>query len=346
MVIKKINEKLYFSDKSSAFSKKVVQMKFLYLLFIFFILSCTPSLKQSNSEVKTNLGVRGNQELADIFSSYKEKSKHCKSATSGQIPIIITGFGMYHGNYNISGVLSELLGSENTSHLSQQEITQSMGRTSFEDFGGRVFQKVITIKNKHYNICSMVLDVKWDLAAAIIIHEINLFKPKAVLMMGQEEALSIEKGALNITGHKMPGVDSDGNAVGFNNPHSEWILDPNLHNKLPHKVLHSWNGEKIKNALNEIQIDLNYPIILQKDANQYNDYVCNNTAYIVQFAANSGSTIKLAGDKIQTQINNIARRIQIGFLHLPWKAMSTEKDETKIWVESIQSVMSEMSSEN
>ena len=69
------------------------------------LVSCGRGERQPYSEVKTNLGAAGNQEVLERYQAYLAKGRGCRAEGNGK-RVILSGFGLFRGvSYNISGAV-------------------------------------------------------------------------------------------------------------------------------------------------------------------------------------------------------------------------------------------------
>lgn len=281
------------------------------------------------SHLKTDLGEPGNQEIADLFTAYTKKSAHCTS--NGQEPrILLTGFGVFQsGGFNISGVVVQSMADEQfwprefVSGESWAGATPAAsGTVAKTSLGGEATMRRLSFNGHSYNVCFLILDVKWDLAGAILLHEMKLFKPNAIVMtgLGANNNLGFfEGGAINSATYSS-GYHGDGAVDDNNRPIASYILpDVNQPNAPVDEIPMTWDAlalaAKGKDLVKEI--DEGHKLRGLTAARENNNYICNNISYITMSALN-GRTVLLAGRKIQ--INSESQHIPAGFFHYPLNA--------------------------
>lgn len=298
----------------------------------------------------TDFGENGNFALASTFGEYVKANRHRessrgqaeprdKTASQDQNPrLMITGFGLFNDiTFNPTGCLVESLADSDfwptDGNLAGYPRRFALpGTLSEEDHGARVFTRQIRVnaslgatKETFVNLCLIIFDVKWDLAGAILVHEMRKFQPDLVIMTGRGQSdFVMESGAINRT-TQAPGFDSSGKRLPeLNQPESEWILERSKSgspttNDNPmttnDEIAMTWENQRL-GPLFEKQIEqLGYPLRIPSQARTDNNYICNNLSFIGAHAA-QGNEISLAGGLIRFEAEEI-KPPQIGFLHMP-----------------------------
>ena len=281
----------------------------------------------SVSATKTDLGPAGNKEVVASFASYKNKALHCsdKAADPKEPRILMTGFGPFQGTaFNISGVVVQSLANPSFWPNEYKEesdipsdIASANGMVSSKSFGGEAIERHLVIRQKKYHVCFLILDVKWDLAAAIILHEAERFQPRAILMSGlggDYGSANFEGGAVNHA-TSSPGFNSDGSINQTNRPIASYVLPTSDQAPLG-SILMTWNASalaKIASSYTQ-EIDQGYTIRGLAEPRMSNDYICNNVSYVT-LQALTGKSILLAGSTLTIQLP--AQSIPAGFFHYP-----------------------------
>jgi pyrrolidone-carboxylate peptidase len=297
--------------------------------------------KQSNLD--TDFGAEGNAAVVAQFDSYKSKANHCKSSSASK-RVIVSGFGLFSGaSFNISGVVVDTLANVPLTSISEGAKVDAPfevmpGLLKAEDFGGRITQREIKIKDEVIDVCLILLEVKWDLAAAIILHEIEKFKPQLVVMTGRggRDSLQFEGGAVNVAAPR-PGFDSAGASVQSNTPLSNYILKNDAGVPAKNEIPMTWDGAKLAGATKNAvaAINSNYSVVAEPAARPSNDYICNNMSYVVLHAL-KGFPAKLAGESLE--ISTSVRGAKAGFLHYPVSAYNS-KIEVKGWIKVLKEIL-------
>lgn len=298
------------------------------------------------TEVKTNLGPIGNAVVAAEFSAYRQKPGGCNPAGFGESEaaaaanspkrVLLTGFGPFQGSdFNISGLVADSMGksgfwsgvvANGTSAAVMNAVpgTDILQEGPQGDHGGKRYLRRIQV-NGHFNdVCFMKLDVRWDLAAAIIVHEIERFAPDLIFMSGRGlDTASFEAAALNYA-TAFNGFSSTGVPLGSTNiPVDDNALILASHppvNGQPHKVVMTWRGGDLREAVKTKVSDLGFVTVAVADARPSNIYICNNVSYVV-LTALKGESVTLAGGAITLQI--AASTAAAGFFHFPSAATSS-----------------------
>lgn len=291
------------------------------------------------SGLKTNLGALGNKLALQEFTAYQAKpaDRHCVAAGDGK-RVIVSGFGLFSGAaYNISGVVVESMMNpsfwsgevENKVSKPSANSQPSDGRLQASYRGGKAVNRTIKIDGKTYQACFILLDVKWDIAGAIVAHEMSLFKPDMVLMTGrgaESKGVIFEGGAINNATYGA-GYAGDGHDLGSQNrpvdagDEDAPILEgkPSGNPSVADKILMSWDNAVLAPLMAEMVKPLQWTVTSMSDARSNNDYICNNVSYIALYAA-KGEAVKLAGETISIQVPQPIVASKVGFMHYPYDA--------------------------
>jgi hypothetical protein len=286
------------------------------------------SCGNATSDPLTDLGPTGNKRAATRYTRYTSARSHSLSGCdrSGAGPrILLSGFGPYLGvRDNVSGLVAESLTTRNPSGNAGQ-------------YGIKASQKQFFFNGKNITVCSVVLEVQWDLAAAGVLFEVEKFKPDVILMTGLgSKDIRLEAGALN-DATQLSGYEQNGSQSGSNNlPKSPWVLPPGpgVEDAIPF----AWNTRKIATENRRYLRDLNdalgkneeteFMILPQTEPNPKNNYICNNTAFVVQHGV-QGVALSLAGNEISLRPHVQPIRA-LGFLHYP-KEAETDPMAIRAW---------------
>lgn len=279
----------------------------------------------SSPVLGVDLGTQGNIAVAQRYRAYVAKGHGCFS--TGKNPrVLLTGFGLFSGvNFNISGLVVDNMRSEkfwphemSVGTLAPRGLqTVSKGILSALDEGGSVTNRTLMIDGRAFDFCFLLVDVQWDLAAAIIVHEMENFQPNLVVMTGRGswDRAVLEGGASNqstpLQGYQPNGnLDGNNTPVALNNP----VLPPQDPGVQP-EIAMTWNNQILQKATENFIAQLGFSVDAPSRARADNNYVCNNIAFVAAHAA-KGVKLNLAGGKLVLD-PVITSHPQIGFLHIP-----------------------------
>jgi hypothetical protein len=271
----------------------------------------------------TDVGKAGNAALAKRFEAWKAGDQHLLPSEAKR-RILFTGFGLFSGvDFNISGVvaasmadpefwptkvkLTELVGPA-------KGATPATGILAEGDNGARVWQRTLHIDGEAYEIGFLLVDVLWDLGAAITLHEAATFKPHLIVMTGRGGPRGVfEAGALNVA-VRAPGFRANGDVDPANRPTDGLVLPVE---GVEREIAMRWDGPAMLEIAQPIvaSLDRGYEIIAAKAARPGNTYICNNISCCVLHAL-SGQTLELAGGKIKIPDPKLAKT-RGGFFHYP-----------------------------
>ncbi|HXT00868.1 MAG TPA: hypothetical protein VN915_09360 [Elusimicrobiota bacterium] len=273
---------------------------------------------------KSDLGEQGNLFVAKTFSAYRRLHPEgaCRAAGPGT-RVLVTGYGLFSGvPYNVSGTVVRSMADPafwpERVELDEPSLaalkTPRAGLVLPADAGAAAFNRSLYIDGKRYEACFLVLDVIWDLAGAIVVHEESRFKPEVVVMTGRggSEA-SFEAGALN-RASPFPGYDADGKPLGsINVPESKWVVaDEPADAELPM----TWDALALAEAAAPRASRLGYSAIGQARARPENNYLCNDVSFVALHASRNRPT-SLAGGLVLLGSPELPRTPAVGFLHFP-----------------------------
>ena len=188
--------------------------------------------------------------------------------------------------------------------------------------GVHIRNRTIELDSTTYEVCFLLLDVQWDLAASIILHEAGIFKPDLVIMSGMNGreplALYFETGAVN-EATLSSGFSSDGRRVANNLPAGQ---DTRVLQNLPadQRMLMTWNAIDLAAATGSVVVSISRDVkytSVSAGIRTSNDYICNNVSYAVT-AGLTGNDIKLAGGLISIPGQNTGTKV--GFIHYPYES--------------------------
>jgi len=329
-------------------------------------LSCGRENQSSNSarnenisaELKTDLGYLGNSRAQRRFEDYvKSKTSGCNAEGPKNKRILISGFGPFNRSSNISGAVVQLLQNSELWPESAGWSTTLRSAPRFTpndnpgELGARAIQRSVMFENDDFVLCLVNTSVEWDLAAAIVMHEANHFRPDFILMTGygtHPTGMRIEHSALNKTS-QLSGYDPTGRYLtGVNTPESDWIAPPAL--RLPATIEMNWNTHTIAREVapdfDRLNLELThlnkqadfYPLAMTA-ADPLNNYVCNNMSYAVA-ASLRVSSLPLAGNRIRIQ-STLNRQIGMGFAHYPHNINANSAQEVWMWAHVVLSLAQE-----
>jgi hypothetical protein len=273
---------------------------------------------------KSDLGEQGNAFVARTFDAYRRLHPEgaCRAGGTGR-RVLVTGYGLFSGvNYNISGTVVRSMADP---AFWPQRVDLGVpppaplaparsGLVAAPDAGGEAFNRTLFIDGQRYEACFLVLDVIWDLAGAIVIHEESRFKPAAVIMTGRGGGeASFEAGALN-RASPFPGYDAQGRPLGtINVPESSWIVaDEPDGAELPM----TWDARALAAAAEPAAELLGYSAQGQVGARPENAYLCNDVSFVALHASRNRPT-SLAGGRLLLASPELPAPPVVGFLHFP-----------------------------
>jgi len=289
--------------------------------------SCALAASAARAQVirpRADMGREGNVFVARSFDAYRRLHPDgaCRAQGSGE-RVILTGYGLFAGvPYNVSGTVVRSMADPafwpERADLDARVPLGAAAPTSAEVApsakGGVAFNRTLFIDGKRYEVCLLVLDVIWDLAGAIVIHEESRFKPALVLMTGRGSGqASFEAGALN-TASPAPGYDEEGRSLGtVNLPESPWLL-PSY--PVGFELPMTWDAAALSRASEPAVASLGYASVGQSAARPENSYLCNDISFVALNSAKNKPT-SLAGGEVLLASPELPREPVVGFLHFP-----------------------------
>jgi len=290
------------------------------------LLGCGGTDKGSDS--MTDLGPAGNAAISRVFSSYQRQGRHCEDVGSHGRRILISGFGRFSGAaFNISGAVIRSMADpgfwpsefDSRSTTAAAGAAPQAGHLSAHDHGGWTAQRTLTIDGEIFEVCFVLVDVLWDLSAAIILHEAERFRPDLILMTGrgaQSHSATIEAGALNVASAQA-GFAADGQVLANNSPLSRWVLPiPETGETPPPEIAMTWDGAALADGLSPLMAAMpgGFQVTAAHAARPENTYICNNVSYVVLNAL-QGFPVTLAGDLLR--LTPQLQESRAGFFHYP-----------------------------
>lgn len=287
-----------------------------------------PSLASSNTN-KTDLGHNGNSYVLERHGEFLKKNQTCTPQNEETYRVLIQGFSLFSGvDMNISGAVVDTFAGL---PLKKRSLLED------NDFGSRVQQTVIEISGKKVELCLVVSEVLWDLAAANLISVVKDFKPDFILMSGRGgKKATIETGARN-QASTLAGYTYNGTYSGsVNRPHSRRVDGRYKSKKI---IPATWNFEKIYSEVRPLVNDMNHEIELGKEGRGDNDYICNNIHYSLLQSTLEGD-VELAGGLLRPQMN-LDIKPPMGFFHYPSKTLRGDREKELLqWKEVIVKLIS------
>ncbi|MCX5792847.1 MAG: hypothetical protein NTY45_11640 [Elusimicrobia bacterium] len=281
--------------------------------------------------LETDLGEEGNQAVSDTFTAYKtaNPSGACSALGAGK-RVIVTGYGLFAGrNYNISGeVVSAMADNDfwpgqykhfQTARAAKKYVySPRMNPQAFSN-GAIVSTRKMVLNGEDYNVCFMVLDVTWDLAAGILIYETSRFKPEMIMMTGGGAPQATFEGAAVNSASNGEGYKSNGEKNYGNRPESNWLLEDYPAGK---EIKTTWNGAALAAATAKTVSYLGYTVSGPAAQSPNNDYLCNNITFLALHATQYELPTKLAGNrtagyKISLPAPRLPKKPIVGFFHFP-----------------------------
>lgn len=291
----------------------------------------TPQGAQLKTDLSDNVSVK------EAVENHKlNGQRHC-TYTPNYKRVIVTGFGLFGSPFNISGIVAMSMAKpeffpDNIILAQTAWQDESLAKNlqnnwshneNFTENGVFLSQRLLTIDHEPYAVCFLLLDVKWDQAAAIILHEARNFRPDLILMSGvsssEQNKLIFESSAFN-NARQLSGFHSNGSSDERNQPlHNDSKVIPDL--ALNEIIPLTWNALGLAKANAPFVEEINSgntqgPLYgtTVGFARGSNNYVCNNVSIAVT-AALTGRTIHLAGGELTIEGMNFGTKV--GFLHYP-----------------------------
>jgi hypothetical protein len=265
-----------------------------------------------------DLGQDGNEAVAARLERYRAKPRATPGTPLGR-RVLVTGFGLFKGvSFNISGLVAAA--------LARPDLTPGDATLRESDHGGRAWERRLEIRGVATELCAVTLDVLWDLAAAVVAHEMERWQPELVVLLGRgSEQAIFETGAIDAA-RAMPGFAADGARVEGNLPlargpdHGRGGAAPEVTTSgpAPTAIAMTWNAAAAHAATADAVRALGFEATVAPGARPANDYICNNVSYTALCAAAGSASLplELAGGRVRLA-TPIASRPRVGFLHLP-----------------------------
>lgn len=290
----------------------------------------------------TNLGDTGNARVRAEFEKYKKTQRGCQGGGSGK-RILVTGFGRWLGSdFNISGEVARSFIDPNfwPAEINLDTVNEpkkSLVSTPATLHGAWVGQRSLRVNETPFEVCALYLDVTWDLAAAIIVREMDQFKPDAVFMSGRGFSDAVFEGGVSNVALGMSGYDGLGKELGkLNVP---WCNDrpcasyettsvlPENQTGVEPVISFSWDNRRLAEVSGKYMDRVfSGSVLTPQRPSENNTYLCNNVGYIAAHAA-KGIPISLAGGSVVVSAT-LAQPPTAGFFHYPG---SISSDSTTVF---------------
>ncbi len=271
------------------------------------------------------------------YDSYVAGADHCpKFGPDARPRMFLAGFASMHGKLNPSGTVIDAMskgtfwpGGVITATAGTFDTITDSSDLACTDNRARIVSRALIIDGVEFTACLAILPVAWDLAAAIVVDEMELFRPDVVLLVGQngnDNAFRIEAFAHN--GTSSPALDESG--VYGKQKVLPYPLD------LADDLYFGWDAAMLAARVSCLVGNLNCsslpsataPCGALQPGGGSGGFVCNNVAYVA-VVAKAGVEVCLASpigtkDEDTCKYATIRRRIDVplantivGFVHLP-----------------------------
>lgn len=256
--------------------------------------------------------------------------------------VMITGFGLFKGaKSNITSCLVRAL-ADPTFYLSEQdpEKPPRLGSLAevprgevLSDIGVDRSVRLLQLGDTKVLLYLLNVDVLWDFAAGVIQHELQVYEPDALLMMGQgKDKVILEAGACN-QATQLSGFARSGDPCPDNLPPSSQLLEGGNSELKMH-----WPRKQIADRIEAVAERLGVEVILPEGFRSENTYICNQISY-ASLLTSSGTGLNLAGELTPCSAKKSPQHI--GFLHLPLREKLSEA-ELRDWMAIMTSIIYEL----
>lgn len=222
--------------------------------------------------------------------SYKPR---CQGGGSKRV--LVTGFGRFGSHVeNASGRIVSLLAPSVGYPVSAPPAADEVSRIEDETRAG--VEVVRLPKSGDVSVCAMVLPVRWDASAALILKEIAAFSPQLVVMTGiyqKAHPLYIELGARNQVLALGAMEETDGSQVSRPAEREAPVVESAPAAEFTRGNLLSWRTVReaaVEAAIErggdkdgDTRFDDRMPGARLAPVRRANTYVCNNTTYAVGY---------------------------------------------------------------
>jgi pyrrolidone-carboxylate peptidase len=271
----------------------------------------------------TDLGEAGNLYVKKHFANYQSGQRICDKPKTNVKRVLLSGFAPFFGStVNPSGEVLKNFG----------DFQQPKG----DDVDTYGITREMKINNVGYQICFLVNVTMWDLAAAVVINEMQNFAPELVLMSGLGGSdLAFETGNINHATFSR-GFDIDGDAITDSTPQEAYVLPPSDPG-IPEISDLTWDANAARVAVEKDVEKLGETTVVPRAGHADNDYICNNIAFVVSVAA-LNTKVQLAGGLVILQ-PSLEITPKTGFLHYP-SSIKTDKASLDAWTLILKKIIS------
>jgi hypothetical protein len=302
----------------------------------------------------TDLGP-GNEAVAARYEAWVAKGARTQPPPvpkEGETParrVMVTGFGLFSGvTFNVSGMVVESMANPEfwpaemdlrKAATPPKEGSLRRGVLKEDDGGARVWQRTLVIDGRRFEVAFLLLDVLWDLAPAIVLHEARTFRPDFVLMTGRGGREAVLEGGSRNRATPHPGFRADGAPDEKNRPRGKTVLDPALEG-VESDVAATWDNVALAAAVTPLvrEIDERFEVLAPAGGRAENDYICNNVTNVVLHAL-KGVEVPLAGDRIRLRAD--LPGVEAGFFHYPAGAKD-DPAEAQAWARVLATILREL----
>lgn len=275
------------------------------------------------------VGTRGSPGSPTARSAGSIASGRCR-AQGGAPRIVVSGFNSFVSRRtNVSGAVVQAMAdpafwpssvriADDPGAQAYSRRAATIGRS--DDFS-QVWSRRLVIDGQPYDACFVVLDVMWDLAAAILAIEVISFEPDVLLMMGRggREPM-FERAAVNRV-MDAPSFKGDGTPLAELTPLAGPILPPGP--GVEDLIEMTWDAARLRAVTAPLFADLGYRPQLAIPRAPASTFICNNVS-LVLLHTTRGVTVRLVNEEVVLP-GLRSKRPVVGFLHLPGTATTDGK---------------------
>lgn len=241
----------------------------------------------------------GSKQVRDRYAEYDAATDHCpQQSLTGSPRILVTGFEDVNSDSNVSGIIADTIGLSSwwpsglDSSLHEPPSTPAPSRVGSshlapEDMHARIRSRQLMIDGQPFEVCTAVLPVLWDLAAAIVVSEMDRYKPDYVLSLGQAVSPGLSVGELAT--NRMNG-DGDNTGVAARNRILPYVGDQDPLWRV--RLLLEARANEYRSRSSTTPSCLasrmqcgDHPCAGIIKVGSVGEYVCNNVAYAAKLAA-------------------------------------------------------------
>lgn len=292
-----------------------------------------------------DLGAKGNAAVKDAFENYVARFPRGAARAGGAgRRVMLTGFGLFEGiRFNIAGSLVASLANPEfwPADGNPEDFPRAAarpGRLDVSAGGALVASRTLERPSGRVDFCFANFDVAWDLAPALLAHELGNFKPELLFMIGRGgNCAELEGGAINRS-NRLPGFTADGVSLSETClPASDRLLDdyaPDVELAL------SWDRHALMTAMAPGFQALGIELKSHAAARPSNTYICNSLAFAAAHMA-AGRELRLAGGAVSIAATAELRGLRTAFLHLPKldERFPSEREATPVIFELARAVL-------